>query len=188
MKEYFKKFPKINYTYKALDNTISSAETVDMSVRFKILEPILEQSDSYYDYYWKDEDRVDIVADKYYGDPKLSWIVMLSAEAFDWLYDLPMTGKLFDKYLCSKYKVLDVNTLRSVLHHYEDISGTVIDSHTFDMLADRNKNMVMVYDYEERINEKKRNVKLLSKVHVKDVLNEFDIKLQEIKNNRRLFK
>ena len=188
MKEYFKKFPKIEYPYQTVDNVTSTVETVDLSIRFKIIEKILEQPNAYYEYYWKDEDRVDIVADKYYGDTSLAWIVMLSAGTFDWLYDLPMTEIVFDKYLCSKYNVINSDVLRNTLHHYEDISGTVIDVYTYDILDNKNKSQIMIYDYEYYKNEKKRNIKLLSKLYLKDVLNEFDVKLQEIKNNRRLHK
>lgn len=188
MKEYFKKFPKINYQYTNSNNIVSSLEVVDLSIRFKIIERILDTPNSYYEYYWRDEDRIDIVADKYYGDPTLSWVVMLSAEAFDWIYDLPLTEEAFDVYLQNKYNVTDSNVLRSMIHHYKDISGSIIDIHTYMILSEEHKEIVSVYDYEYEINQKKRNIKLLSKVHLKDVLNEFDVKLQEIKNNRRLFK
>ena len=95
---------------------------------------------------------------------------------------------MFGSYLKSKYKVADVNELRFKTHHYEDISGTIIDNNTYTILNEFNKITVMIYDYEEKLNEQRRNIKLLSKTHVSAVLNEFTVRTQEIKNNRRLFK
>lgn len=191
MINYFEEFPRVKYPYSINKNGMkvdTNSDSVDISVRFKIVEKLLESHTSYYEYYWKDHDRVDIVADKYYGDSNLAWLVLLSAEAFDWMYDLPMTELLFEKYLQSKYKVDNVNILRNKIHHYEDISGTVIDKINYDELEDYNKISISIYEYEENINEKKRNIKLISKVHLKSILNEFSDRLQDIKNNRALFK
>ena len=191
MINYFEKFPRVDYPYQIPSTSIGKVyatnETVDMSVRFTVVERILKYPTAYYEYYWKDEDRVDILAKSYYGDANLAWLVLLSAEAFDWLYDLPLTPLLFDEYLKNKYQVDDVNKLRRKLHHYEDISSTIIDEETYLLLNDFNKREVMIYDYEEQLNESKRTIKLISKIHVKDILNEFEVKMQEIKNNRRLF-
>ena len=189
MKTYFDTLPKVNYPYDIPGSLVKgSATTTDLSVRFKIVEKIMTSPNSYYEYYWKDEDRIDIVADKYYGDPNLAWLVMLSAGTFDANYDLPMKDNVFDEYLKNKYQVSEVNDLRFKVHHYEDISGTTIDVNTYNSLNDFNKITVMIYDHEEKINERKRYIKLLSKAHVAEVLNEFSIRTQEIKNNRRLFK
>lgn len=188
MINYFDKFPRINYPYTDVNgNKHIIANTPDMSIRFKIVERIMQSPTAYYDYYWQDHDRVDIVADKYYGDVNLAWLVLLSAEAFDWIYDLPMNEDTFERYLQTKYKVNDVNILRTKLHHYEDISGKVIDNSIFSLLNEFNTSEVSIYEFEEKINEKKRNIKLVSKVYVKDILNEFDIRIQDIKNNRKLF-
>lgn len=182
MKSYFENFPIINYTVGDI-----TANVIDLSVRFKIVEDVLSRPNSYYDYYWKDEDRVDIVADRYYGDVEMAWLVLMSAQAFDWLYDLPLTEPLFDAYLQEKYKVDDVNDLRFITHAYVDVSGTIVDKFTYDRLTGPYRDIINIYDYEYRINERKRNIKLVSKAYIKDILQEFDKKLQEIKNNRRLF-
>ena len=189
MKTYFNSLPEIEYPYSISSTSVNGkATTVDLSVRFKIVETILNTPNSYYDYYWKDEDRPDIVADKYYGDANLAWLVLLSAQAFDSTYDLPMKEKVFEAYLCKKYDVEDVNALRFITHHYEDISGMVIDINTFNILNDFNKVTVMIYEYEEKLNEQKRHIRLLSKAYTSDVIHEFNVRTQEIKNNRRLFK
>ena len=189
MKHYFNTLPTTEYPYDIPNSLIKGkAETTDLSIRFKIVEKIMSSPNSYYEYYWKDEDRVDIVADKYYGDPNLAWLVLLSAGTFDVNYDLPMKDNVFEAYLQSKYNVEDINDLRFIVHHYEDISGAIIDFATFNAMNNFSKISITIFDYENTINEKKRHIKLLSKAYVSDVLHEFGVKTQEIKNNRRLFK
>lgn len=182
-KNYFEKFPKIRYPLGTKE-----VETTDLTVRFKIIDKMMKRPDSYYNYYWQDSDRVDIIADKYYGDSRYSWLVQLSGEVWDWIYDLPLTGELFEEYLLQKYDtVSDVNELHSILHHYEDSSGMVIDKNVYMLLGDAQKREISIYEYEFLENENKRNIKLLSKSLLKDVTNELDKRLQDIKNNRRLF-
>lgn len=190
-KEYFKNFPKIQYPHRnAVDGIIQykDLEVTDLSIRFKIIDKILKNTNTYYEYYWNDSDRVDIVADKYYGDANLSWIVMLSSNIFDWLFDLPMPENVFNDYLITKYGITNVYELHQKIHHYEDISGIIIDFETYKRLNDYNKKAVSIYQYEFDLNESKRIIKLLSKEHVFKVLNEFDFRLQQIKNTRTLLK
>ena len=103
MKEYFKNFPTTDYHYYNKSGNKISTTTVDMSIRFRLIDTIMKNPNAYYDYFWKDEDRLDIIAYKYYGDVNLSWLVMLSGEIFDWVYDLPLSDKMLDNYLKKKY-------------------------------------------------------------------------------------
>lgn len=176
--KYFKNFPKI--TYKGL-------ESVDMSVRFKIVDSIMKNHNTYYNYYWQDSDRIDVIAAKYYGNPDLAWLVMLSGEIFDWIYDLPLSSSDFYDYMKRKYPdYKDIDDLKNSVHSYYDVSGTVIDKNTYDGLNELERSATSIYQYEHDLNESKRNIKLVSKALVADILKEFDYRLQEIKNVRRL--
>lgn len=188
MLNYFENFPKIHYP---IDGQVGSKEvlTTDMTVRFKIVESIIKTNpDSYYDYYWNDEDRVDIVAQKYYGDSRLSWVVMMSSQIFDWIYDLPLNSKDLHLYLQKKYEVADAVDLKDVTHHYEDFLGVRLDKTSYDNLPVAYRRAVSIYDYEHALNESKRNVKLISKIYINYLLAEFENNLQSIKNTRALIK
>lgn len=182
-KNYFSNFPRVSYKTHGVE-----FNTVDLSVRFKIIEDILKNNNAYYDYYWKDEDRVDIVADKYYGDSRYAWLVMLSAQAYDWVYDLPLDEKTFDVYLKEKYNVERSAELHSHIHHYEDAGGVYIDYETYETLPDSYKKAVSIYEFEEDNNENKRAIKLISKKYLQQITREFNSRLQDVKNTRRLFK
>lgn len=175
--KYFKNFPKITY---------NGLESIDMSVRFKIVDVIMKNHNTYYNYYWQDSDRIDIIATKYYGNPDLAWLVMLSGEIFDWIYDLPLNSYDFYDYMKRKYPEYDIETLKTTVYSYQDSLGTNIDKLTYDALDELDRSMTSVYQFEHDLNESKRNIKLVSKSLVPDIIKEFDYRLQEIKNVRRL--
>ena len=175
--KYFKSLPKITY---------NGLETVDMSVRFKVVDAIMKNHNAYYNYYWQDSDRIDVIASKYYGNPDLAWLAMLSGEIFDWIYDLPLSSNDFYDYMARKYPEYDIDTLKATVYSYHDIVGTTIDKLTYDALDELDRSSTSVYQYEHDLNESKRHIKLISKSLVSDIVKEFDGRLQEIKNVRRL--
>ena len=61
-----------------------------------------------------------------------------------------------------------------------------IDKLTYDALDELDRSSTSVYQYEHDLNESKRHIKLISKSLVSDIVKEFDGRLQEIKNVRRL--
>jgi hypothetical protein len=187
--KYFEQFPTINYPYvghlvPSIDGTKSQCNVVDLTVRFKVVEGLLRNPLAYYNYYWREGMRLDILARDYYGDANLSWVVMMSASIYDWLYDLPLDEDAFIRYLQEKYSIEDVYALGNTVHHYETGSGHVIDSLTYSTLPDPDKRAVSVYDYEESINESKRNIKLISKAFLPKVLGQFETSMNEIKSIR----
>ena len=187
---YFESFPKISYPYLGKlvkdGETRSTVETVDLTVRFKLINELLDNPLAYYRYYWKDGDRPDIVAKTYYGDDRLAWLVMMSAQAFDWIYDLPIQEELFDEYLKSKYDVESTNVLASTSHHFETGSGYIIDELTYATIVDSNKKSISVYEFELKVNEDKRNIKLISKEYTGAIIKEFANVNKSIKDSRKM--
>lgn len=187
MSSYFDNFPKIKYPYygKIIPATYNTTvEVVDMSIRFKLVEIITRTPSSYYNFYWKDGMRLDTIAFDYYGDENMSWLVMMSADIFDWTYDLPMNSDVFDKYLLDKYQVTSISPLESAIHHYEDSKGYILDEASFAFSTDPKKRIVYVYDYENEQNEERRYVKLVSKNLMPAIQQELHDKLLDIKNKR----
>lgn len=186
---YFEHVPKIMYPYggkmiktAGFDSTV---ETVDLTVRFKIVESIMNDPSAYTYYEWVDGDRPDIIAQRTYGDANLAWIVMLSASIFDWGYDLPMTESALEEYVTKKYGKT-YNELSSTVHHYETSRGYVIDSTTYSTLPAKDKTFVSIIDYESRLNDERRIVKLINSSYISAILKEYDTKLKQIKTNRKI--
>lgn len=187
--KYFENVPTINYPYIGKltggdDAKVSTINTVDLMVRFRIKSDVLLNPLAYYMYEWKDRDRPDTVARTYYGDANFAWLVMMSAMRFDALYDFPLPQDQFVDYITSRYGSLQ--NASSTVHHYEDGDGDVIDETTYTEITDPKKKAVSVLKYEEDANEAKRKVKLLSRKYLQEVVREYDQMMKQIKESRDL--
>lgn len=179
---YFEPFPTVDYDIKKNGNT---EEVTNLFLRFKVLNVFKNQSAVYYNYNIKDGERPDVIAAKYYEDPSLDWIILLVNNMVDPQFDWPLDLKSFDNYIIKKYG--GVSTAREQIHHYEQITqqqevlfdGTIIpeeyfevDLTTYNTLSSSEKRIVTSYEYEERLNEAKREIKLLSEEYVFDIVNQ----------------
>ena len=108
--KHFYYYPTVEYGTETL---------VNIMLRGKIRDAVLEKTALYYQYNIKDGQRPDIVADKYYGSPKLTWAIFYANNMFHPVYDWPMDYRVFSKYLESKYGVSYPRGSLSAVHHYE---------------------------------------------------------------------
>lgn len=179
---YFEPFPTIQYDIKK-DGVTSNV--TNLFLRYKIVDIFKNQSAVYYNYSIKDGERPDIIASKYYEDESLDWIILLTNNIIDPQFDWPLDRRSFENFIAKKYG--SVSTARSQTHHYEQITqqqqvlfdGTIvpeeyfeIDLTTYNTLSEADKRIVTSYEYEERINEAKRDIKILSEDYVFDLINQ----------------
>lgn len=177
---YFENFPTISYD---LEKNGNFNNITNIFLRYKIIDVFKKQQAVYYNYNIKDGERPDVIAFKYYGDASLDWIILLTNNIIDPQFDWPLSSKAFENYLVKKYG--SITTAREQTHHYEQITqqqqvmfdGTIIpeeyfeiDLNTYNTLSDSDKRIITSYEYEERINESKRSIKLLSEEYVFNVL------------------
>ena len=137
----------------------------------------------YYNYSVQEGDRPDIVAEKFYGDSKLDWVVLLPNEIHDRYFEWVMTQREFEAFVKKKYGSLA--TAQAQVHHYEQIisasqvlvDGTVIperkvivDETTYNSLGINDRRIVTSYDEEDRRNESHREIKLIEPGFVPDIV------------------
>lgn len=180
----FEEYPKTQYdlNYKNKPQIVTN-----IMVRFKIVELIKQKRAVYYNYSIQEGERADVVAYKYYGDSTLDWLIMLTNNIIDPLYDWPLSYNNFIKYVRSKYG--NVETAQSTIHEYRWVlneqsvyfDGTilpkrtlVVDSQTFAGLGSDERETIYKYDYEVELNDAKRNIKLISDDQVNKILNAYD--------------
>lgn len=117
---YFASFPVTTYD---INNRKQEYQMVtDILFRTRLLEQVLNNSASYYNYSVKDGETPEIVADKYYGDPYAEWIVMYANNVIDPRYDWLMSYDQMQKYLVEKYG--SIATAMTQIHHYEKVVET----------------------------------------------------------------
>ena len=123
------------------------------------------------------------VAYKWFGDAQLHWVILMTNNVLDRYYDWPMNQPQFAEFLTDKYDT-DVDSV----HHYEiarDSGRTTGQGpNDYSYLVEVNSDTVNATSisnrqYEERIQDKKRSIRLLNQRHLSDFLEEFDNLIRE---------
>jgi hypothetical protein len=87
---------------------------------------------------------------------------MLTNDIYDYTSDFPLTLLAFNQYMIDKY-----GDQADEVHHYEDELGYTVNSDAPSAVSVSNR------QYEEKINESKRRIKLISKDLISVVLKNF---------------
>jgi hypothetical protein len=193
--QYFDSLPKIIHT----DGGGNSKVMTNIMARASIIPQILNNPAIYYEYDIQEGDTPEIIAHKYYGDSYRYWLVMFANQLMDPQWDWPLSGNELSAYLVKKYGV-SYNTSAEI-HHYEkiltqfdygtnttttnkvtvseDIYNAIVPQTNYfslptgDVSIAVDKSAVSVYDYENILNEQKRNIKILNAAYVNKVEEEF---------------
>lgn len=189
MSEYFTYFPTIEHD---LTNVGQKVTLTNVLRRFIVRNDLQERADIFYKYNVQEGDRPDIIAEKYYGDADLAWLVLHFNDIKDPIFEFPLFGRNFDNYIKGKYG--SVPSARAEVHEYRRIlqekevkfDGTIIperyvvvDLTTYNTLNPTARRTIYKYDWEEELNEKKREIKILDKRYTDKVRDEIETVLRD---------
>lgn len=113
---YFEKFPKIVYT---LDEYRTGQIVPDILRRTKFISELTSNFAYFDEYDVKDGETPEIVADLFYNNPTLHWVILQTNEIIDPRFDWPLSTKNLLEYTRGKYANINA------IHHYEDSSGNI---------------------------------------------------------------
>jgi len=179
---FFHNHPTISYDVEK--NGISYTAQNPL-VRYQLQEILKSRAALYYQHDIQEGQSAEFIADKYYGDSTLDWIIFITNDIIDPQYDLPMDYQQFVAFIKSKYG--STESALTTVHHYEEIvqaqsvlfDGTIVpekaiivDETTYNSLVPADRREVTNYTYEERLNESKRTIKVLHKDFLTDFLDE----------------
>ena len=173
---YFSRFPLMVYDVKNNDNY---KLLPDILRRVKIRQKINSSTMLFDKYDVKEGERPEDVAFKYFGDPELHWIILMTNDVTDRYYQWPMSQPQFAEFLTDKYGAGNEDSA----HHYEvtqdsgRTSGQGPDdySHKVEVNSDTdNATTITNREYEERQQDKYRSIRLLNQRYVNDFISEFD--------------
>tara|TARA_Y100001972_G_C7525672_1_gene265026 strand:- start:162 stop:728 length:567 start_codon:yes stop_codon:yes gene_type:complete len=182
MSNYFSFFPTTSHDLKDVNRV---TEVTNILRRFKFKTKVKDIVGTYYDYTMHEGDRMDTIAERYYGDSNLAWVILHFNDIVDPYYDLPLFGKEFTDYIVEKYG--SVTTARATTKNYFQIlqqekvlaDGTripreriVVDLKTYNTLSASNRDSETAYDFEERLNEDKKNLKILDRRYINQLVKE----------------
>ena len=182
MSNYFSYFPTINHSLKD-DGTY--VEVTNILKRFAFREDVESKIDIFYDYSIKDGERPDIIADRYYGDSKYAWVILLFNDIIDPFYEWPLFGEDFRNYLVAKYGNIETahqttkKYFRILYQGFTKIDRTrvpikkvEIDITTYNSLGANDKSVQTAYEYEVELNDERRNIRILDEQYLLAVIDE----------------
>lgn len=117
--KYFEKFQTISY-----GNTVAR----DITQRTVFLTGVYNNPLFYYPYDIAQGERPDMIADRYYSDQYMSWVLYMSNQVVDPYYDWYMDPTTFNEYIVRKYGSL-ANAMTKIKYYrnnwYSDPSPTI---------------------------------------------------------------
>jgi hypothetical protein len=196
MASYFRQVPKFNYVSRNADekNISDYIEVKNLFKRGKLREDIFGNLSFFTKYSIIGDERPDNVAYNAYGEETLDWVVLLSNNILNIQTEWPMTQQVFDRFVLSKYG--DYNTLYNGIHHYESREilnyignivipkGLEVDENYsvsyYDFSTEQDVTVTNIaqpvtnYDYENKIQEDKRNIFILKPLYLNVVFNDIE--------------
>ena len=174
---YFDYYPKITYNGKRATNLL---------LRSEIVREVFNKRAVYYTYVIKDGETAEGLANRFYRDPELSWVIYYSNDMLDPYYDWPLDYTQFNDFLRKKYNK-SPQLLKADVKHYvytglssdteEEIKRItwLITPETWVFLTAQEKSgwsSVSIYDFENQKNEDKRQIQILDPNYISQIKQE----------------
>jgi hypothetical protein len=116
---FFKSVPDVLYDQKPIRYPFSESDFVtakNFFRRFKVNEDVFDYAFYFNQYAVKDQERLDILSEKFYGSSEYDWVIAISNNIINPLFDLPMNEYTFRKFGEDQY---GEEEFYSGVHHYE---------------------------------------------------------------------
>ena len=195
MANYFSYLPEFDYVSRLPDAKIGDYVTVkNLFKKGKIRDDIFKNLAFFERYKITGDDRPDNVAYEIYADASLDWVILLSNNILNVQTEWPLPQTDFDRFVLDKYG--DYDTLYNGIHHYEtqeiknsqgvtmvpaglqvqpDFSISFYDFF-IDQQIDISPTVAVLpvtnYEYEEKLENDKRNIFVLKPRYLNVVLDD----------------
>jgi hypothetical protein len=195
-KMYFSFIPNIEYDKKPIQYPFSESDFVvakNFFRRYQVNPDVFSYAIYFKKYAIEEGERLDTIAEKAYGNPFFDWVIALTNNMINPLFDLPLSQNDLRKFLESTY-----DDPYSTIKHYETYeiknnngvtilkSGLIVDETFYsspfkywngssvEQISGSNASRpVTIFEYEEQQNEKKREIYLLKPVYLDAFLSDF---------------
>ena len=186
MSNYFRRLPNLDYPslLKNRESNTDFIQTKNLFRRTKIREDLFANFMQFDKYKIMGDERPDNVSEKVYGRDDLDWVVLLSNNIVDINNEWPLSQLQLNRFLSDKYTPQELVSI----HHYETLelrdnknqlilpAGLVVDEDfnleylsggqiksTNSLVEGRPVRAVTFFDYENDLNEQKRNINVIKK-------------------------
>ena len=195
MSSYFNLIPDFDYVSRLPDAKISDYIRVkNFFKRVNLREDIYQDLTFFTKYSILGDDRPDNVANKVYQNPSLDWVILLANNITHIPTEWPMAQNDFDRFMLEKYD--NYNNLYNGVHHHETIE--VKDSNDITIVpaglnvssdftqtyydyymkkvetASNITRPVTNYQYEEKLENKKREIFIMKQEYLGVILDDIE--------------
>ena len=182
MANYFKNIPKVSYDINGTEpNNFLSVTNIMKRVKFK--PKIIEDIVDYYPYFVKEGERPDIISFNEYGTIAYAYLIMLVNNIYDPSFDWPLSSQQFEKYIDSKYgsvssamgttkyffQIIRAEVARTGVSERVPEVKFIVDETTYNALDAGDRTTQTEYEYEEELNDNKKEIKLISSDFIQDI-------------------
>jgi len=171
---YFRKFEKGFYDIKGDGNL---KLVTDLMTRVKVREKILNEVMLYDTYDVPNGEKPEDTAFKHFGSSQYHWVILLTNNITDRYYGWPLSSQEFETYITDKY------TNPEAVHHYEITqssglqTGNGPDDYSYKIEVNSTEpgaQSVSNREYEQRLQDEKRQIKLLNEAYLNTFVEEFN--------------
>ena len=182
MANYFRNIPKVKYDINGAEpNKYLNVTNIMKRISFK--PSVIEDISDYYPYRVKDGERPDIISHQKYGSVAYAYLIMLINDIYDPLFDWPLSAQQFEKYLTNKYGSVS-SAMGTTKYYYQIVraevarTGTservpavkfIVDQTTYDALDAGDRSTQSQYEWEDELNDNKRDIKLIDASLIQDI-------------------
>ena len=173
---YFEYFPFMAYDVKGTKQYKLMPQIIK---RVKLRAGIKSGMFLFDNYDVQDGEKPEDVAFKWFGDASLHWVILMTNNVTDRYYEWPMTQPQFQEFIEDKYGLANIDGI----HHYEitqasgPTSGTGPTDYSYLVECNSDEDgasSVSNREYEERLQDKYRQIRLLNPKYLTQFVEEFE--------------
>ena len=182
MANYFRNLPKVRYDINgAQPNKYLNVTNIMKRISFK--PSVIEDISDYLPYRVNDGERPDTISYQRYGSVAYAYLIMLVNDIYDPLFDWPLSSQQFERYLTNKYGSVSA-AMGETKYYYQIVraevarTGTservptvkfIVDQTTYDALETGDRTTQTAYEWEDELNDNKRDIKLIDASLIQDI-------------------
>lgn len=177
---YFSYFPQVEHTLPTGTKVVTD---IFKRVKLRSLSMVVKSS-IFYKYTIRENESPEDLANRYYGDTQYYWLILYANEIINVYAQWPRNNRDFENYIVAKYgsvesvaAVIDTENFDELkVHHYEDEKGNWISKEMWLLSTDPYKltRVITTYEWEYRLNEDKREINVIKKNYVQQIISEMN--------------
>jgi len=167
MTSLFQKYPTVQYDGRILCN---------IAIRLDFINRIKNNVSLFQFINLSDNDRPEDIAQRYFGDSELFWIVLMLNDIVNPYYEWLLSEDRFNEYVEQKYGLENIGDV----HHYETTDASDFGAGVIVDAGEPFSTPISNYTHEQRLNEARRKIKIIKIRYIPQILAEYQNELQRI--------